>query len=105
MIHRSPRVCKTADEPVKRGVVASSTEHSKQLDPGGDVETVTFLPGAAVLCAVYSVLSVSVSHFFLVFKCCQAQKQEFPVEDEIDWDARARWMKSSFPRLNWPRVI
>ena len=27
------------------------------------------------------------------------------VEDGSDWDAQARWMKSSFPSLNWPWII
>ena len=41
--------------------------------------------------------------FFLVCNVSYKRLQEFSVGDGIDWDARARLTKSSFP--SWPWIV
>ena len=61
--------------------------------------------GVAALCAVCSVFSVPCLHFFLVYHARYERRDELSVEGDSDWDAQARWMKRSFLRLDWPRII
>ena len=66
-----------------------------------------FPGGSSVAClflfAVCSVISVFLPQFFNHTRF--ERQEELSIEYESDWDARARWMKSSFPRLSWPWII
>ena len=42
---------------------------------------------------------------FSLFIVLGTRGENNSVEDESDWDARTRWMKSSFSRLYWPWII
>ena len=86
----------------QRGVITSSTSKANNLTQAGDGETFIFCRGDVVSCAAFA---ASLCLIILVYHARYERQEEFSIEDESDWDARARWMKSSFPRPSWPWFV